>query len=464
MHGEGIGQEHEPAAAEDKRKEQRRPPHRILATIPKTPEEAGPAATGPSNIRHQVLAWICSLSVITYLDRVCISASAPDITRDLGLTPVQMGLAFSAFAIAYALFEVPGGWMGDRIGPRKVITRIVVWWSVFTVFTGFVNRLWSLIAVRFLFGAGEAGMYPNSTKVFSRWSPASERGTTSGLMWTYGRAGGAVSPLLVVWMLGYMGWRHTFWVFGIVGLVWAVFFWSWFRDHPEQKAGVNEAELKIIRAGHISRDEIDHVKVPWGRLLRSGNMWAICWMYFCLAYGWYFYITWLPTYLQSRGVSMSYGGMPLAFGAVGCVMGGYLTDYIVKRTGNLRNRRYIGFSGFLVGSICMLASAAIQDPVTAVLTISMASFFGDITMASCWAVCMDVGHEYAGTVSGMMNMTGNLAGFVFPTATAFLYEAFGWGVPIAVSSVIFFFGALLWLKIDPTKSVIREPEAVAPAR
>ena len=158
---------------------------------------------------------------------------------------------------------------------------------------------------------------------------------------------------------------------------------------------------------------------------------------------------------------MSFGGMPLAFGAVGCVLGGYLTDYAVKRTGSLKTRRYIGFAGFLVGSVCMLASVMIQNPVTAVLAISMASFFGDLTMGSCWAVCMDVGHEYAGTVSGTMNMTGNLAGFVFPTATAFLYEAFGWNVPIAVSSVIFFLGALLWLKIDPTKSVIREQPGIA---
>ncbi len=382
---------------------------------------------------------------------------------DLGLTPVEMGMAFSAFAIAYALFEVPGGWMGDRIGPRKVITRIVVWWSMFTVFTGMVNRLWSLIVVRFLFGAGEAGMYPNSTKVFSRWMPTSERGLSTGMMWTFARAGGAVSPLLVVLMLGFMGWRTTFWVFGALGIVWAIFFWFWFRDHPEEKRGVNEAELQTIRAGHAARDEADHVRVPWRRLLRSSNLWAICWMYFCLSYGWYFYITWLPTYLRSRGVSMAYGGMPLAFGAIGCAVGGVLTDYLVKRTGNLKTRRYIGFGGFLIGSICMLSSVAIQNPLTAVLAISLGSFFGDVTMASCWAVCLDVGHELAGTVSGAMNMTGNLAGFLFPTVTGLLVQTFGrWDVTIVVSSVIFFLGALLWLRIDPTKSVIKDPQESLP--
>jgi MFS family permease len=181
-----------------------------------------------------------------------------------------------------------------------------------------------------------------------------------------------------------------------------------------------------------------------------------------MAYGWYFYITWLPTYLKAKGASMMqagiYGGMPLFFGAIGCVLGGLLTDYVVKKTGNLKNRRYIGFTGFFLGSLCMMASAWIRDPLVAVFTISMASFFGDMTMGSCWAVCMDVGHELAGTVSGFMNMTGNLAGFLFPTVTGFLVQYLGsWDLPIIVSSTIFFLGALLWLRIDPTESVIADP-------
>lgn len=422
------------------------------------------SSLGASRVRYLVLTWICSLSVVTYLDRVCISGSAPYIMADLALTPVQMGLAFSSFAVAYALFEVPGGWLGDRIGPRKVITRIVVWWSVFTVFTGLVNRLWSLIVVRFLFGAGEAGAYPNAAKIFSRWMPSFQRGFATGMMWMFGRLGGAFAPGLVVFMLAHMGWRHTFGVFGAVGIVWAIFFWFWFRDTPQEKPGVNEAELQIIRTGQDPADIAlhGHIRVPWGRLVRSGNLWAICWMYFCMAYGWYFYITWLPTYLKGRGVSMIYGGLPLFFGAFGCVLGGLLTDYVVKKTGTVKNRRYIGFAGFFLGSLCMMGSAYIADPLLAVVAIAMASFFGDMTMGSCWAVCMDVGHELAGTVSGCMNMWGNLAGFVFPTVTGFLVQNFGrWDLPIIVSSVIFFLGALLWLRIDPTESVIKDPQGQA---
>ncbi len=415
-----------------------------------------------SRVRYAVLAMVCSLSVVTYLDRVCISGSAPFITSELGLTPSQMGFVFSAFTLAYALFEVPSGWLGDMIGPRRVMTRIVLWWSVFTTLTGVVRNLWSLIAVRFLFGAGEAGAYPNTTKVISRWMPTAERGFAQGMVWMCGRAGGAFAPGLAVLVITWISWRPTFWIFGAVGFVWAAIFWLWFRDTPREKSSVNEAEVLIIQSGQASLAPTGgtHIHVPWARLFSSGNLWAICWMYFCMAYGWYFYITWLPTYLRARGATMMkagiYGGMPLLFGAIGCGLGGLLTDYVVRRTGRVKNRRYIGAAGFLLGSLCMLASAWLQNPVASVFSISMASFFGDMTMGSSWAVCLDVGHELAGTVSGCMNCWGNLGGALSPVVTGFLVQHTGnWNLPIVLSSGIFFLGALLWLIIDPTKSVLK---------
>jgi len=248
-------------------------------------DDAIHAPVRPSRVRYAVLAFVCALSVITYLDRVCIAGSAPFITSELGLTPSQMGFVFGAFTLAYAAFEVPSGWLGDMIGPRKVMTRIVVWWSVFTTLTGLVHRLWSLIAVRFLFGAGEAGAYPNTTKVISRWMPRAERGFAQGMVWMCGRAGGAFAPGLVIFMIARMGWRPTFWIFGTIGLFWAALFWSWFRDTPKEKARVNEPELLIIQAGQGSAAPSRNAqfRVPWSRLLLSGNLWAICWMYFCMA-------------------------------------------------------------------------------------------------------------------------------------------------------------------------------------
>ncbi len=423
----------------------------------------GLSSLRPSRVRYSVLGLLCSLSVVSYLDRVCMSGSAPFITSELGLTPVQMGYVFSAFTLAYATFEVPSGWLGDVIGPRKVVTRIVLWWSAFTTLTGLMHRFWTMVTVRFLFGAGEAGTYPNTSKIISRWMPAGERGFAQGMVWMFGRAGGALAPGLVVFLIARIGWRASFWAFGAVGVVWTAFFWSWFRDTPEGKPGVNAEEIQIIRSGRPPAASSTHkeLRVPWRCLLSSGNLWAICWMYFCMAYGWYFYITWLPTYLKTRGASMLeagiYGGMPLGFGAVGCALGGLLTDYVVKRTGNLKSRRYIGAAGFFLGSLCMLASAHFANPLASVLSISMASFFGDMTMGSCWAVCLDVGHELAGTVSGCMNTWGNLGGFLSPIVTGFLVERFSnWTLPIFLSGGIFMVGALLWLRIDPTKSVLEK--------
>ena len=422
------------------------------------PKPATVPCARPTRVRHMVLAWICSLSVITYFDRVCISGAAPLISTELGLTPIQMGTVFGAFAISYALFEVPTGWLGDRIGARKVITRIVMWWSTFTALTGLAHHFWTMVVLRFLFGSGEAGMYPNSAKVFSRWFPKSERGFATGLMWMFGRMGGAVTPAIVVVMISRMGWRPTFWVFGAIGFVWVAFFWMWYRDTPREKAGVNAAEVQLIEDGRGGKTP-DHRHLPWGRLLVSTNLWALCLQYFCVSYGWAFYITWLPTYLRSRGVSMLksgvFGGMPLFFGGMGAVLGGLLTDFVVRKTGTLKSRRYIGFVAFVVGSSLMLSSVRVRNPITAVLIISFASFFGDLVLASSWSVCMDVGQEFAGTVSGCMNTWGNLAGFLFPIVTGFLIQYFGhWDLPIIVASAIFFLGALLWLRIDPTEVLV----------
>jgi MFS family permease len=413
-------------------------------------------------VRYQVLGLICSLSILTFFDRVCIAGSAPSIVAELHLSPVQMGAVFSAFFIAYALFEVPTGWLGDRLGPRKVITRIVLWWSFFTALTGFMSRFWTMVAVRFLFGMGEAGAYPNAAKVFTNWMPRDQRGFAAGAMWMCGRWGGAIVPGLVVYMITRIGWRHTFWIFGVIGVVWALFFWSWFRDTPQAKSGVNEAEIETIRRGRVPANGLEgRAQVPWGRLIRSGNLWAICLMYFCVCYGWFFYITWLPTSLKARGATMMqagiYGGLPLLFGGIGAVLGGLLTDYAVRKTGNLKSRRYIGFTGFFCGSLFMLGSAWVKNPLTAVWVISMASLFGDLTLAGNWAVCMDVGREVAGTISGCMNTCGNIAGFLFPLFTGFLVQRFGrWDLPIIVSGVIFLFGGLLWLRIDPAEPIFKE--------
>lgn len=421
--------------------------------------------TAASRVRYSVVAVICLLTVISYVDRTCIAVSGPSLAADLGLSKSQMGLVYGAFILSYGLFAVPGGLLGDKIGGRKVITWLVLLFSLFTALTGVVHGLFSLIAVRFLFGAAESSVGPNASKVLSKWLPPTKWGLAQGTMWMSGRIGGAFAPAMVVAITPLLGWRGSFWFFAAVGCAWAAFFWFWFRDNPEDKPGVTEEEIRVIRGESRTRSSHDFVALPWKKLLRSRVVWTICAMYFCFSYGWHFYMTWFPTYIKEQGFSTAQmgllGGLPFFFGAFGCIAGGLLTDYVVKSTGNRANRRYIGAVGFLLMALCMFLVAYMQNPMACVLTISMASFFGDLTLSSCWAVCMDVGHEYAGTITGLMSTCGNIGGFLFPVVSGFLVQETGsWKVPILVSGAIFLIGSMMWLKVDSRQSVF-EPPAVA---
>ncbi|MGH9666735.1 MAG: MFS transporter, partial [Bryobacteraceae bacterium] len=252
--------------------------------------------------RHRVLALLFFLSIITYLDRVCISVAGPRIQNDLHLSPQMWGWVLGAFTLAYSLMEIPSGSMGDRFGPRRALTRIVLWWSAFTTLTGAASGFWSLIVTRFCFGAGEAGAYPNSSASIGRWFPASERGSAQGIVWMASRLGGALAPLLVVPIQIHYGWRASFWCFGGLGAIWAVIWYGWFRDHPSEKPGVSAAELaEIGRTPTNTRHSL-----PWRIAIRSRNFWIILLMYHTYCWGSHFYISWLHTYLEKgRGFTES---------------------------------------------------------------------------------------------------------------------------------------------------------------
>ncbi|MBI3492096.1 MAG: MFS transporter, partial [Acidobacteria bacterium] len=260
-----------------------------------------------SHVRTRVLAFAFLLAVVTYLDRVCISAAAPFIMDDLHLTVLQMSVVFSAFTLAYSLFEIPSGWLGDVRGPRRVLTRIVLWWSGFTMLTGAARGFQSLVAIRFLFGAGEAGAFPNIARSFSRWFPLRERGRANGVMFLGSRLGGMLSAPIALLLLARWGWRATFVAFGTLGIAWAAAWFAWYRDRPEDHPAMTPEELAWIQQdaavarGFQPRDRGSEraalQSTPWSALLRSRNLYAICAMYFAFGYGLYFYFTWLPTYL-----------------------------------------------------------------------------------------------------------------------------------------------------------------------
>jgi MFS transporter, ACS family, glucarate transporter len=418
--------------------------------------------SSPTHARRKLLGLIFTLVVITYLDRLCIAGAAPTISREFQLSPTQMGYVFSAFALAYALFEVPGGWLADYIGARKALARIVICWSAFTMLTGATAGITSLLVVRFLFGASEAGAFPSIAYCVSRWFPSSERGRALSVAFLGIAVGSAVTTPLVFNLIAWHGWRLTFVEFGAIGAVWCVVWYRWFRDRPEEHSAVNAAELALIRSDQTDASQLVYThSIPWGTLLRSSNLAFICGMYFASSYALYFYITWLPTYLlKARGFSMASAGffsaLPWVLSAGSYWLGGWLTDWLARRTGSLKlSRCGIGGFGYLVSGVLLIAVARIEDRILAASLIAVAAFFQMLTVSAAWSVCLDVGRRNAGTVTGFMNMVGNIGGTIAPLVVGYAVERWGsWEIPFYVTASLFGFGAIMWLLIDPDRSVI----------
>jgi MFS family permease len=417
--------------------------------------------------RHRVLGMLFLLSVLTYVDRVCIGWAATDMQRDLDITPERWGWVLGAFAIAYAVFEIPTGSMGDRIGPRRVLTRIVLWWSVFTSLTGATFHYYFLLVSRFLFGAGEAGAYPNSSASISRWFPATERARAQGLVWMASRVGGAVAPWMVVPILARWGWRAAFYFFGALGLVWAAAWYVWFRDHPSEKPGVSKRELDEIGAG--SRP-VTHEGLPWGRALRSANLWWIMLMYHTYCWGSFFYLSWLPNYLEhgrhfNRSDIVALAWLPFAFGGTANLLGGFASDYLVRRLGLKWGRRTIGLIGLGASAVFIFCTTLTQDKVASVVFLALGYAGSDFMLPTAWAVCLDVGRKYAGAVTGAMNTAGQVGSFATSVAFGYLINTFGtpnspnYDAPLYPMAALTAVSALLWLKIDPTRQLVPEVES-----
>ncbi len=397
------------------------------------------------------------LAIVTYLDRVCISIATPFIMQDLGLTLVQMSTVFAAFTLAYSLFEVPSGWLGDVIGPRRVLTRIVLWWSAFTMLTGAAQGLRSLVAIRFLFGAGEAGAFPNAVRSFSQWFPARERGMANGVLFLGSRLGGAITAPIALLLIQRWGWRISFVVFGAFGIVWAVAWYRSYRDRPDQHPDVDAAELAWIQqdGGRVESNQ----PTPWRRLLTSPNLYAICAMYFTFGYGLYFYFTWLPTYLiRELQFSLLAGGffssLPFLLAGAANITGGWCTDALARTRGLRTARVMLGFTAFSVCAALILASILVPAAVAKAVLLALALASADFALSACWAVCLDVAPNHAGVVTGFMNTFGNLGGLVGPVVVGLMVDRLGsWTLPLYVTAGVYAAGALAWLAIDPYRRV-----------
>jgi MFS transporter, ACS family, glucarate transporter len=431
----------------------------IVAQMSPSPTKGANPPPQPSHIRYWVVVFAVTLAILSYIDRVCIAQAAPVISKELGLSKTEMGEIFAAFALAYALFEVPGGWMGDWMGPRKVLMRIVLWWSFFTAATGYAWNFTSLWVVRFFFGAGEAGCFPNLTKAFSVWLPAEERVRAQSILWTFARWGGAFTPPLVILVFRLMNWRWAFVFFGSLGLVWAVIFYLWFRDNPAEHPSVNNAELELLRGMHENVGS--HGNVPWGKLIRSRTVRLLWAQYFFLSFPWYFYITWLPSYLQEfRHQTPEYSArlaiLPLLCGGLGALFCGFISTRVTRWTGSVgATRRFMASLGFFGASVLLICSTRTERVLPAMILMGLASFFNDLVMPGAWTTCMDIGGKYAGSLSGSMNMMGNLAGSVAPLLGGYILDRTGgnYNIFIYVMAGVYLLGAITWPFIDPVTPI-----------
>ena len=413
------------------------------------------------SIRHRVLGMLFLLAVVTYVDRVCISVAGTTMQRDLDLSPQQWGWVLGAFALSYAVFEVPSGALGDRIGPRRVLARIVTWWSAFTALTGLATGFWPLVATRFCFGAGEAGAFPNAAATINRWFPARERAGAQGVVWMASRFGGAISPALVVPLQAAFGWRTTFFLFGGIGVLWAIWWYAWFRDDPREKSGVTPEEIAVIGpavGGH------GHHAAPWGAILAQPTLWWIMLMYFLYCWTTFFYLSWLHTFLENaRGYSkqdlVAWSWLPFVFGGIANLLGGMASDRLSRRIGLTWGRRWIGFVGLCCSAVFTGLTLCTQDKLLTVLFLAIGYAGADFMLPVAWAVCLDVGGRHAGSVSGAMNMAGQAASFLSSVAFGYivLYSGNNWDAPLVPMTVTAFLAALCWLRIDASRPLVSAP-------
>ncbi|HEV8370489.1 MAG TPA: MFS transporter [Pyrinomonadaceae bacterium] len=407
--------------------------------------------------RHRVLGFLCLLAAITYLDRIAISVAGPRIQDSLHIGPKGWGWVVGVFTISYGIFEIPTGRMGDRIGARKVLTRVVLWWSAFTALTGLTSNYYVLLLIRFCFGAGEAGAIPNIGVVLSRWFPVIERARAMGGILMSLQAGGALAPLVIVPLQVRYGWRASFFVLGVIGIIWSIAWYRWYRDTPAEKEGVTQSEIQEIGTASFANNH----QMPWGLALRSANLRAILLAGFCYVYGIYFFISWLHTFLvKGRGFSeadLLLSIAPGLLGACGNLAGGFVSDSLVRRFGLKWGRRGVGLIGLSVASVCIVATILTTNKFATLFFLGLVYAGITLQQTVVITVALDIGKKYVGGIVGMFNTICTLGGFLLSVSFGYFVTWFGSYdlalIPIACTLAI---AAIAWLRIDATEELIPE--------
>jgi sugar phosphate permease len=443
------------------------------------------AQTRASYGRWYILGLICLMYLITYLDRVVMSNTAPEIQKEFGIDNATKGIILSAFFWGYSLFQVPGGWLSERFGPRAVLAVLVTFWSLMTIAAGFASSGLSFAVLLFLLGAGEAGAFPGATRAMQLWYPRRERGFAQGFTHSASRFGAFIAPSIIVLIISGklsigslsisaspLGWRWAFYICGATGIIWSVWWYLSYRNFPEEHRLVGRAELEYIRGldaqGQLnSADQAkERPKVPWRTLLPSSNMWAIMCAYATYVYTLTIFLTWLVSYLNdgrhfTANEARLLSSWPLLAMVVGNIVGGLATDWLLHKTGSTRfARRSVAITGLLVCALFVVAAALVEDGYTAVYCLTGAGFFLESTIGASWSVPMDTAGKYSGTVSAMMNMAGQLFGAVLsPSVFGYFAQVGNWQAPWLVAAALLLVGVGIWgFWLDPERSVV-ETEA-----
>ncbi|MBQ8064994.1 MAG: MFS transporter [Prevotella sp.] len=413
--------------------------------------------------KNVILAMLVILGMVTFLDRINISVAGSSIMHDLDLSPAQWGWVQSAFILSYGLMQIPMGALGDRYGHRSILAAIVLWWSAFTAFTGMAGGLLSLLVIRFMFGIGEAGSSPCSTGVISRWFKKDEVGKAQGYVWAASRMGGALTPFVVIPVMMWVGWRAAFYLLGALGVVWAAAWWLYYRDNREMR------DVKVIRDGREQgADRPDgadkpghHPALSWASLLSNRQFWLLCGMYFFYAFGSWFFFSWFPTFMElGRGFEKSeltYAvAVPFLMSMAGNITGGYLTDRLSRKYGIRTGRKALGSTSLAVSAVCMFLAAFIPGKMAVFVFLSLCFGIFDLMLPSAWALCIDLGKQYAGTLSGAMNTAGNIGGFCCGILFGQLVQQSGnYNLPLYMIAAMLVVSAVLFAFINPERPLVK---------
>ena len=406
-------------------------------------------------VRYLMVFNTFILAMIVLFDRIMISVAKDPIAADLMLSDKQMGWVLSIFALGYALFQTPSGYLADKYGARKILASVVTLWSVFTALTGAVYNFFTLLVVRFIFGAGEAGAFPSMSRAIFSWIPIAERGIVNGINFSGGRIGAAIALPLAAWLIDLAGWRMSFVILGAIGVVWALIWYAWFRDNPASHPQMGSSELAFIESNTQKKSATNAQSLDVSGLLKSSTVWQLMGQYFCSNFTFFFTLTWLFPHIKSTyGLEALaagfYSSIPLISGALGNWASGFLVDFIYKKGRWSLSRKLPAIVGFVLAAIGIIASAYMNSVEAAILFISIAVFGADMTLSPSWSACIDVGKEHSGIVSGTMNMAGNLGSFV--TALAFPYMLSMTGTPLPffyLAAILNIAAIFIWLKIKP---------------